>query len=94
MSSSTDKSTIKKYIEEWSKLKNSIASQEKEMEKYKSKVIDYMNKNEIQSLVADNFIVKSTKCKRETISKADLPLDIWEKYSKSSSYYIYKIEHK
>lgn len=92
--SSTDKSSVKKYIEEWSKLKASIASQEKEMEKYKSKVIEYMNKNEIETLVADDFIVKSSKCNRESISKSDLPSEIWKKYCKSSSYYVYKLEQK
>lgn len=53
-----------------------------------------MKENDIETLMTEEFIVKSSKCKRESIAKSDLPSDIWNKYCKQSSYYVYKLSEK
>ena len=92
--SESDKDKIKKYVEEWHKYKSLISEYEKKMERVKQKVIDYMKDNESSTLYTDEFIIKATPQKRETISKQDLPEDIWKKYSKENKFYTYKITER
>jgi hypothetical protein len=92
--SSESKEELIFAISEWNKYKNQISELEKKMEKYKSKVIQYMTENDLETINTDNFVIKSTKCSRESLSKKDLPKDIWNQYCKNSSYYIYKIVEK
>jgi hypothetical protein len=89
-----DKQELKNNITEWNKYKNLINEYDKKMEKYKNKVISYMKENELETLITEDFIVKSSKCSRESISKQDLPKDIWNQYCKSSSYHTYKLTEK
>jgi len=90
----SQKEEILTWISEWNKYKNIIAEHEKKMEIYKNKVIEYMKDNELSTINTTDFSVKQSKCSRETLSKKDLPSDIWNKYCKSSSYYIYKLTEK
>ena len=95
MSSETnDAKSIRKHLEDWEKLKVLISQYEKEMEKSKQKVIDYMKDKDIDTLVLDNIVVKASKCNRESLAKADVPTDVWKKFCKESSYYVYKISKK
>jgi len=90
----SQKEEILTWISEWNKYKNIIAEHEKKMEIYKNKVIEYMKDNELSTINTTDFSVKQSKYSRETLSKKDLPSDIWNKYCKSSSYYIYKLTEK
>jgi len=94
MSESTDSKSIRKHLEDWDKLKTLISQYEKDLEISKQKVIDYMKDKDIDTLVLDNIIVKASKCKRESLAKTDVPADIWKKFCKESSYYVYKISKK
>jgi len=93
-SESNDAKSIRKHLEDWEKLKALISQYDKEMEKSKQKVIDYMKEKDIDTLVLDNIVVKSSKCNRESLAKSDVPADIWKKFCKESSYYVYKISKK
>lgn len=94
MSDSNDSKSIRKQLEDWEKLKTLISQYEKEMEKSKQKVIDYMKDKDIDTLVLDNIVVKASKCNRESLAKADVPVDVWKKFCKESSYYVYKISKR
>lgn len=92
--SESDKDRIKKYVEDWHKYKTVISEFEMKMEQAKKKVIDYMKDNDSATLYTDDFIIKSTQQTRESISKKDLPEDIWKKYAKENKFYTYKITQK
>ena len=92
--SNDSKTSIRKHLEDWEKLKTLISQYEKEMEKSKQKVIDYMKEKDIDTLVLDNIVVKASKCNRESLAKADVPTEVWKKFCKESSYYVYKISRK
>ena len=45
-----------------------------------------MNQTEKDVLITDSYCLKKTDITRSTISKADVPSDIWNRYSKKTSY--------
>ena len=78
--------TIEKYIE----VKERISDLEKKQQKYKELIEEYLLSKGASSLdqrVKDDlYNIKKTMCTKETISKKDLPVDIWEKYCSTSRY--------
>jgi hypothetical protein len=77
---------LSKYIE----TKNKLKELEKKNEKYNKIIQEYMTKESLNSLVHEydnqKYKFKKSIISRDTISKKDLPIDVWDKYSKSSSY--------
>ncbi len=85
---------LEQTLEKWYKNKSIISSLEKKVKKYREKIEKYMDENSLNKLESQHFKVKRTLQNRETISKKDLPRDIWDKYSKETSYYVYNIDDK
>lgn len=77
---------ISKFIE--TKLK--IDELQKRHDKYRKIVEEHMLQQgltSIEKLVnGQNYKIKKSLLSRESISKKELPQDIWDKYCKSSSY--------
>jgi uncharacterized protein Yka (UPF0111/DUF47 family) len=77
---------ITKFIE----LKIKLDELQDRYDRYRKLVEEHMIKENITSIehVVDNqkYKIKKSLLSRESISKKDLPSDIWEKYCKSSSY--------
>ena len=76
---------LKRNLEAWAKYKKLKDEYEDLMEEAKSKVVKYMKDKDINVLSTDDYLVKSSSLNRETISKNDLPPDIWQKYCKKNS---------
>ena len=53
-----------------------------------------MNKNEEDLIISSEYVLKRAHTTRATVSKKDLPTDIWNKYSKESSFPIYYLKQK
>jgi hypothetical protein len=87
-------SKIKEAVEEWYKAKEKVAFYEKQSEKIKQQVIDYMKNKEVETLVTTNYIVSKKSMSRDTLSKKDVPDDLWKKYAKNISYDAYYIKEK
>jgi len=87
-------SKIKEAVEEWYKAKEKVTFYEKQSEKLKQQVIEYMKNKEVESLVTTNYVVSKKSMSRDSLSKKDVPDDIWKKYAKNISYDAYYIKEK
>lgn len=83
-------SDFKDFLSKYIETKNKLKELEKKNEKYNKIIQEYMTKENINSLIHEHdnqkYKFKKSVISRDIISKKDLPLDIWDKYSKSSSY--------
>lgn len=84
-------SDIKMLIEEWYYFKKKVKDIESKLDECKESVITYMERNDIDTLKTDDYIVKKYEMERENITKKDLPSDLWEKYSRKTTTKMYKI---
>jgi hypothetical protein len=82
---------LKDIIEDWYILKKKLKDIEKKIDSNRNIIIDYMERNSIDKVITDNYIVKKKNMDREYIAKKDLPSDLWNKYSRKMNYNIYKI---
>lgn len=77
---------ISKFIE--TKIK--MDEIQKRHDKYRKIVEEHMIQNGIttieQTVNGQNYKIKKSLLSRESISKKELPQDIWDRYCKSSSY--------
>lgn len=77
---------ISKFIE----IKIKIDELQKRYDKYRKIIEDTMIQQGISSIEesfnGQNYKIKKSLMSRESISKKELPKDIWDKYCKSSSY--------
>ena len=53
-----------------------------------------MNNNEQNNISSTDYVLKRSQITRSTVSKKDLPKDIWSKYSKESTFPIYYLKQK
>lgn len=87
--SSVSDDKLSLLLEKWHETKKQIAELEAKCEKYKiiaDKILDYKDTN---ILTDKYFILRRREIKRNTVSKKDLPADIWNRYSKETSYTSY-----
>ena len=77
---------IDDLLSNWYKTKQEICLLEQKCEKYKKASEKIMNQTEKDVLITDSYCLKKTDITRSTISKADVPSDIWNRYSKKTSY--------
>lgn len=86
-----DQHKLQDAIYKWHQLKQELDEVEAKLESYKEIVKNYMMDNKLETVITDDLIVKKYKCERESVSKKDLPLEIWNKYSKQTHYDTYKL---
>lgn len=89
-----DNKEISEKVEDWYKAKEKAAFYEKEAEKLKKKIINHMIQEQLDSIKTVNFSVTKKSISRESLSKKDVPDDIWKKYSKEISYDTYTIKER
>ena len=93
----SDEINIDELLEKWYETKAEIVLLEKKCEKFKKcseKIMDKLNKDK---LTASKFVLKRVEMTRNTVSKNDIPKDIWNRYSKEtkfSSFYLTPIVSK
>lgn len=85
---------IAKFIE----AKQKIAEWEKRHEKYKTQIEEYMRDRDLTTIDHTNddisYQIKKLIMNRETLCKKDVPVDIWERYSKSTRYTMIRVDKK
>jgi len=91
---SEDLVRIKEAVEEWYKAKEKVAFHEKQVDKLKQKVIEYMKEKEVETIVTTNYIVSKRVLSRDSLTKKDVPEDIWKKYARNLSYDAYYIKER
>ena len=86
--------TINKFIE----AKQKLADWEKRHDKYKTIIEEYMRDRDLSSLQHSSedidYEIKKLIMNRETLSKKDVPADVWERYSKSTRYTMIRLDKK
>ena len=85
---------IEKILEKWHKYKGELAELEKKVQRYKDKVEKYMNTEQTNNLTSTNFLVSRVSFSKTTVSKKDVPDEIWNKYCKRSKYWMYTLKQK
>ena len=81
---------IQKYLE----YKSKSSEIEKKLEKYKKLIKSFLKKSDLKKYESPIAIVTLQNAKKNTISKKDTPLDVWDKYSKETSYEILNVRSK
>jgi len=91
-SRSSTPQTISDIVNSFSRVKNKIKQLQILEEEYKLRIHEYMDTNKqdfIQTkgnIDADKILIVRNKTKRETVSKKDVPVDIWKQYAKKTEY--------
>jgi hypothetical protein len=90
---SNDKNSIfDKFIE----IKEKLSELEKKHEKYRKMVEDIMIYDNVNTISHksgnDTYQIKKTLSARQSVCKADLPEEIWEKYAKTSTFHIIRVD--
>lgn len=85
---------IKDYVQSWYDAKEKASHFDKLAEKNKQKIISYMIEHSVDTIKTEDYIVSKKESSRESISKVDLPEDIWRKYCKTTSYSTYSIKER
>jgi len=92
MSSSADDAI--RNVEKWQKLKAEISELEKSAKKYRERIEKYMDEKDTNRLDIGKYTVKRTQQSRDILSKEAVPNDIWEKYRKTSKFFVYTVQEK
>jgi hypothetical protein len=90
----TENLSFDDVVNKWKLSKEMIKKHEKEEEYYKKIIEKYMNKKEVDKIESSSFCVKRSMQSRSFIDKETLPTDIWNKYKRSSSFYVFRITSK
>jgi len=85
---------IENLLSKWHEAKQEIAVLEKKIEKYKAVATNLMDKNNIDVLTSSNFVLNRKEQNRTTISRKDLPEEIWNRYCKELFYNVFYISKK
>ena len=86
---------INDVLQKWDKAKKQKALAEKECERYKDAVDRYMNKKEKDSINGEYYTITRRSTTRQTMSKDNTPIDIWNKFSNRFTYKTYYLKkHK
>jgi hypothetical protein len=86
MKKSINKTDISTLLDQWYDAKNSIAELEDKIEKYKKLASKVMNNNNTNIITDGTYTIKRKEIERFTISKKDVPNNIWKEYSKKNNY--------
>lgn len=87
---SKTRETVEKFLE----IKKQLSELEKRHEKYRKWIESYMEKEQMMEIEHDNITIKLTKQQRESVSKKDLPPEVWSKYAKRTSFNVIKVSKK
>lgn len=73
-------------LDNWYKAKQEICVLEQKCEKYKKVADKLMTQTEKNTLKSLSYSLKKIDISKHTISKNDVPNEIWDRYSKKTSY--------
>lgn len=89
-----DSEDIDTLLDSWNQTKNEIASLERKLEKYKRAAERIMCKERNNSIEGSYYKLKKRVMSRNTLSKKDVPVHIWDQYSRECSYTAYYLSKK
>lgn len=89
-----DSKDIETLLEKWFETKQKISELEEKCEKYKRCTERIMNNKDINEISTSFHKVKRREITRTSLSKKDVPKDIWNKFSKENTYSVYYLTEK
>uniref|UniRef100_A0A6C0DZX6 Uncharacterized protein n=1 Tax=viral metagenome TaxID=1070528 RepID=A0A6C0DZX6_9ZZZZ len=92
-----NETNVDNLLEKWYEAKQQINDLESKINNYKRIAENIMEHKNVESLMNDKFLLQKKDINKTTISKKDLPIEIWNKYSKEnfySAFYISKANEK
>lgn len=93
----TSEGNVEELLFKWYDAKQQIIELENKIEKYKSIAENIMDHKNTDILISSKLKLQKKDINKTSLSKKDLPIDIWNKYSKEhfySAFYISKISDK
>lgn len=75
---------IDNLLDNWADAKEQISDLEHDIEKYKKLATKILYKNDTETISNNTFILKRRQFSKQTLSKNNVPKDIWHKYSKTT----------
>ena len=85
---------IDTLLEKWDFAKKEKSEKEKECERYKDAIERYMSKKDKNTINGQNFIVSKRSNTRQQLSKQNVPVDIWDRYSTRYTYTSFHLKKK
>eukprot|EP00440_Ansanella_granifera_P061180 gb/GFBE01066322.1/.p1 GENE.gb/GFBE01066322.1/~~gb/GFBE01066322.1/.p1 ORF type:complete len:122 (+),score=54.57 gb/GFBE01066322.1/:1-366(+) len=89
---SLDLAAVEKVLQKWNAAKKREQEASKEVESCKTEVEKVMMKTGMDVIKTSSFEVTKRQQSRESVSKADLPKEIFEKYAKTSSFVVLSLK--
>jgi len=80
---------IENLLVQWARAKEEIAKQEKRIEKFKKLANRILDGQDEKSIRGDEYTLTRRDMSRTTITKHDVPDQIWEKYARPCTYQAY-----
>lgn len=93
MSSKID-ATIDTLLNEWYIINNEKKTLERQDKDYRKKVIQFMEKNNIDSINHRKYKIKKRTSRTKKLNKKFCPEDVWKKYAEEYEYTSCTIEKK
>ena len=82
------------FLQQWNEAKMKISELERKCERYKRLADKAIDSKGVNVIKYGDITVKRSEIVRTSISKSDLPKELWNKYSKKSSYVAYYLSEK
>ena len=92
--SHTTSDDITNLLNHWMSTKNQIAELELSLAKYKKLATKIMSKTDTDTIQSDDYILKKRTLTKKTLSKDDVPKEIWERYAKTTTYPAYYLSKR
>tara|TARA_B110000008_G_C16626647_1_gene426753 strand:+ start:179 stop:460 length:282 start_codon:yes stop_codon:yes gene_type:complete len=92
--SHTTSDDISDLLDHWMNTKKQISELELSLTKYKKLATKIMSKNDTDIINSDDYVLKKRTLTKKTLCKDDVPKEIWEKYSKTSTYPAYYLSKR
>jgi hypothetical protein len=92
--STVNDSDIETLLDRWAQTKEEIAELEKRLEKYKKLATRIMSSKKSNLLTSSSYTLSRKDITRTTLSKKDVPEQVWEKYAQTCTYPAYYLNKK
>ena len=80
------------FIDKWGDIKQQIKILEKQSEIYKKKAEKIMQRNNVNTIHGENYMIKKTQQTSTRIKKTDIPLHLWDRYASVNAYNVYYVK--
>jgi hypothetical protein len=80
------------YLKEWDNIKREIKDLKEKEEKIKQRLNKILDDKKVPSFKTKNYRVKRMIINKGTLPKKSCPTDVWDKYHKTTTFTVLKLE--